>query len=115
MANQHDWRNAATLPTGDGGPEDTTWTFGAATAPTTAVFRDADAIPPPPAPAPSQIVFIEGSVADYQILADGVRPGVKTVILNPDADGVQQIADYLQQHDIQGLDAVSIVADGADG
>ncbi len=77
--------------------------------------------PPPPAPSPggsatpSQIVFIEGSVADYQILAGGVLPGVKVVILNPDANGVQQIADYLQRHDIQNLSAISIVADGADG
>lgn len=45
--------------------------------------------------APSQIVFIEGSVADYQILADGVRPGEMVVILNPASNGVQQIADYL--------------------
>jgi hypothetical protein len=115
MANQHDWRNAATLPTGEGGPEDASWAFGAVSAPTTDIFPDADTVPPPPAAAPSQIVFIEGSVADYQILADGVQPGVKVVVLNPDADGVQQIADYLQQHHVQGLDAVSIVADGADG
>ena len=64
---------------------------------------------------PNQIVFIEGSVADVRILADGVRPGVKVVILNPDANGVQQIADYLRQHDIQNLNAISIVADGTDG
>ncbi len=65
--------------------------------------------------APSQIVFIERSVADYQILAGGVKPGVKVVVLNPDANGVQRIADYLQQHDVQDLDAVPIAADGADG
>ena len=44
-----------------------------------------------------------------------MQPGVEVVILNPDANGVQQMADYLQQHDIQNLDAISIVADGADG
>ena len=50
--------------------------------------------------APSQIVFIEGSVADCQALADGVRPGVTVVLLNPDTNGVRQIADYLRQSDI---------------
>jgi Domain of unknown function (DUF4347)/SdrD B-like domain/Bacterial Ig-like domain len=65
--------------------------------------------------ASGQIVFIEGSVADYQILADGVQPGVTVVVLNPYADGVQQIADYLQQHHVENLGAISIVADGADG
>ncbi len=52
---------------------------------------------------------------DYWIPPTGVQPGVKVVILNPDANGVQQIADYLQQHHVQHVDAVSIVADGADG
>ncbi len=98
MADQYNWRNATTLPAGDGVPEDAAWGFGAVIAPTTDIFRDPDTTSPPPAPAPSQIVFIEGDVADYQILADGVQPGVKAVILDPDANGVQQIADYLQQH-----------------
>jgi hypothetical protein len=89
--------------------------FGAANAPAPDIFPDAATAPAPSATAPSQIVFIEGSVADYQILAEGVQPGVKVVILNLDASGVQQIAWYLQQHHIQNLDAISIVADGADG
>jgi hypothetical protein len=89
--------------------------FGAANAPAPDIFPDAAAAPAPSATAPSQIVFIEGSVADNQILAEGVQPGVKVVILNPDANGVQQIVDYRQRHDIQNLDAISIVADGADG
>src|SRR5580704_4021599 len=106
MANQRDWRNTTTFPTGDGAPEDPTWAFGAVSAPTTDIFRDPGTAPPPSASAsrqaaPRQIVFIEGSVGDYRILADGVQPGVKVVILNPDADGVQQIADYLQQHRVQ--------------
>ena len=115
MANQRDWRNATTFPTGEAAPDDPTWAFGAASAPTTDIFRDPGTASPPSTPAPRQIVFIEGNVADYRILADGAQPGVKVVILNPDADGVQQIADYLQQHHGQNLDAVSIVADGADG
>ncbi len=62
-----------------------------------------------------QIVFIEGSVPDAQLLAAAVAPGVHVVILDPDEDGVQQIATYLTSHDIQNLSAISIVSDGADG
>jgi hypothetical protein len=113
MADQRNWRDATTLSSHKGAPDDTTWVFGFADAATPDLLPEAGT--PPSALAPSQIVFIEGSVADYQILADGVQPGVKVVILNPDANGVQQIADYLQQHDIQNLSAISIVADGADG
>jgi hypothetical protein len=142
MTDHRNWHNGSAFPTGDGAPEDATWTFGVATAgppdivsdailnaPVTAavshpVDASADGAGQPPAGgadqepaggAGQQIVFIEGSVADYQILADGVQPGVTVVILNPDANGVQQIADYLQQHDVQNLAAISIVADGADG
>lgn len=60
----------------------------------------------------TQLVFIDSSVPDYQILEQGVQPGVKVVILNSDSDGMQQIADYLQQHHFQNLDAISIVGHG---
>src|SRR5215469_2371572 len=63
------------------------------------------------APAPvTQIVFIDGSVPDAQELATGVKPGVVAVILNPDRDGVQQIADWLTSHHVQGAGAIDIVA-----
>jgi Domain of unknown function (DUF4347)/Hint domain len=113
MADQGNWRDASAPPFRQGAPDDTTWALGSADAATPDTFPKAGM--PPSAVAPSQIVFIEGSVADYQILADGVLPGVTVVILNPDANGVQQIANYLQEHDVKGLDAISIVADGANG
>ncbi len=62
-----------------------------------------------------QIVFIDGSIAEAQALAAGVRNGVVAVILDPDQDGVRQIADYLASHDIHGAAAIDIVAHGADG
>ena len=113
MADQRNWRDASTPPSHDGAPDDASWALGLADATAHDAFPHSGT--PASAAAPSQIVFIEGSVADYQILAAGVRPGVQVVILNPDASGVQQIADYLQQHAVQNLAAISIVADGADG
>ena len=65
--------------------------------------------------APSQIVFIEGDVPDAEVLARGVTPGVRVVLLDPSLDGVRQIADYLTSHDIQNLAAIDIVSHGADG
>lgn len=67
------------------------------------------------ATAPQQIVFIEGNVPDPEDLARGVKAGVQVVILDPDQDGVQQIAAYLTSHNIQNLTAIDIVAHGADG
>jgi hypothetical protein len=68
------------------------------------------------APAPiTQIVFIDGSVPNAQELAQGVQPGVVAVVLNPDQDGVQQIADWLTTHHVRGAGAIDIVAHGADG
>jgi hypothetical protein len=81
---------------------------------------DANSVMPEAATSPSdsvasQIVFIDGSVPDAQVLADGVAPGVVAVLLDPNQDGVQQIADYLTSHDVHDVAAIDIVAHGADG
>ncbi|MDB9538914.1 DUF4347 domain-containing protein, partial [Anabaenopsis tanganyikae CS-531] len=47
---------------------------------------------------PVAIVFIDSTVSDYQTLAAGVIPGITTVILNPDEDGITQITRFLAQH-----------------
>ena len=71
-----------------------------------------------PAETPSnvghQIVFIDGNVPDAQTLAHGVQPGIEVVILDPNSNGVQQIADYLTSHNEQNLDAIQIVSHGED-
>jgi hypothetical protein len=72
---------------------------------------------PVPAAAPgdaTQIVFIDGSIAGAQALADGVRADIVAVILDPCQDSVCQIADYLARHHIHGA-AIDIVAHGANG
>jgi hypothetical protein len=62
-----------------------------------------------------QIVFIEGDVPDAQLLAAGVAPGARAVILDASLDGMQQIAAYLASNDISNLAAIDIVAHGQDG
>ncbi len=61
---------------------------------------------------PTEIVFIDSAVTDYQALASGAKPGVEVVILNPNADGVHQIADFLSRHPDPNLTTVDIVANG---
>ncbi len=62
-----------------------------------------------------EIVFIDGAIPDAQILAEGVKAGVRAVILDASHDGVDQIAAWLASHDAQNLAAIAIVSHGADG
>ena len=71
-----------------------------------------------PAETPSnvghQIVFIDGNVPDVQTLVQGVQAGIEVVVLDPNSNGVQQIADYLTSHNEHNLDAIQIVSHGED-
>ena len=109
--------------TPDGG-DDGTWALNAANAASLGVFpfdlNDGIAVIPPGQTQLSlaqyrQIVFIEGDLPDARQLAAGVAPGTLAVILNPNGDGVAQIAAFLTSHDISNLAAIDIVAHGADG
>src|SRR5262249_1690277 len=61
-----------------------------------------------------QVGFIDGNVPDLDILVAGVQPGIQVVVLDPNGNGVQQIADYLSSHDAHDLDAIQIVSHGED-
>ena len=50
-------------------------------------------------PAP-QIVFIDSQVEDYQMLANGVLPGIETVVLQGDRNGIEQISHYIKPETI---------------
>jgi len=67
------------------------------------------------AAADRQIVFIDGSLADAQLLAAGVKPGVIAVVLDPTGNELQQIALYLASHPGQTFAAIDVVAHGTDG
>jgi microcystin-dependent protein len=81
-----------------------------------------DATPSAPMPTvttwvkdPSEIVFIDQQAPDYQLLASGVKPGIEVVVLDPNSDGIQQIANFLSGHPDPNLTTIDIVAHGQDG
>ncbi|AWA37195.1 glycosyl hydrolase [Pseudomonas fluorescens] len=75
----------------------------------------ADATPAAsPVALPGQsVVFVDSRVKDADSLLKGVAPGTQVVKLDAGKDGLQQIADYLDQH--QGVSSVQIIAHGNAG
>ncbi len=75
----------------------------------------ADAIPATsPVAVPGQsVVFVDSRVKDADSLLQGVAPGTQVVKLDTGKDGLQQIAQYLDQH--QGISSVQIIAHGNAG
>src|SRR5262249_693096 len=61
------------------------------------------------------IVFIDSRVSNLQGLIDGLQSGEVAYVLDPNSDGVQQIADILAANNLAGLSSVSIVAHGEPG
>jgi len=75
----------------------------------------ADATPAAsPVAVPGQsVVFVDSRVKDADSLLKGVAPGAQVVKLDASKDGLQQIADYLDQH--SGVSSVQIIAHGNAG
>jgi hypothetical protein len=61
----------------------------------------------------SQVVFFEGNVADYQVLAQGLAAGTQAVVLDPSSDGLDQMASYLSGQHV--LSAIHLVSHGVAG
>ncbi|MBD2268834.1 DUF4347 domain-containing protein, partial [Anabaena sp. FACHB-1391] len=59
------------------------------------------------------IVFIDASLSDYHTLQTGIIEGVKTVIISPNQDGIEQISQILQQH--PHITTIHILSHGAPG
>ncbi|QQX59114.1 Ig-like domain-containing protein [Pseudomonas chlororaphis] len=59
------------------------------------------------------VVFVDSRVKDADSLLQGLAPGTQVVQLGANRDGLQQIADYLDQH--QGVSSVQIIAHGNAG
>jgi|GEM_PF-683351 len=64
-------------------------------------------------PQRTEIVFIENSIDDYQMLLDGISAGSEIHILDSSQDGLSQIARILQGR--SGIDAVHIISHGSEG
>ena len=60
-----------------------------------------------------RLLFIDPTVADYQILIDNLSQPAEVVILDAELDGITQITDSLSNYD--DLDAVHIVSHGDAG
>ncbi|MDH5640436.1 MAG: DUF4347 domain-containing protein, partial [Nitrospira sp.] len=60
-----------------------------------------------------EIVFIDSSIEDYEVLTADVNPNATVVLLNSSRDGIQQIAEYLASQ--QNVDAIHIVSHGSGG
>jgi Domain of unknown function (DUF4347)/FG-GAP-like repeat len=64
---------------------------------------------------PLQVVFIDSRVPDIQDLLSGLQPGEQAFVLDPNSDGVQQIADILAANDLTDLSSIAIVSHGETG
>jgi N-acetylneuraminic acid mutarotase len=60
-----------------------------------------------------EVVFFEPTVADYQVLRQGLAAGAEAVVLDPAGDGLRQMAAFLAGR--HGLAAVGVVAHGQPG
>ena len=63
-------------------------------------------------PARRDVVFIDPQSSDVMGLYGGAKPGDLVFVLDPNKDGVQQIADILAAQDLHDLDAIHIVSHG---
>ena len=57
-----------------------------------------------------EIVFIDTSVADYQILLNGIDPSAEAVLLDSTRDGIEQMAEILR--DRSDIDAIHLISHG---
>jgi hypothetical protein len=64
-------------------------------------------------PPEKEVVFVDTNVTNYQELLNGLPANTKVVLLSPDSNGLEQIAQYLQQH--PGVDAINLISHGAQG
>lgn len=60
-----------------------------------------------------EVVFVDGQVSDADTLVAGLPANTEIVVLDPNKDGLQQMADYLKGR--EGLDAIHLLSHGADG
>ena len=60
-----------------------------------------------------EVVFIDGNVANIEQLLAGLSGKPEVVILDPNKDGLQQMADYLKGR--EGLDAIHLLSHGSEG
>ena len=65
------------------------------------------------APELNTVVFLDAGITDYQSLQAGVIPGIATVIISPNQDGIEQITAFLPQN--PQITTIHLVCHGAPG
>ncbi len=60
-----------------------------------------------------KILFVDGRIPDYQTVVNAAASDVRVVVLDPNQDGIKQIADTLK--DVHNLASISIVSHGDQG
>ncbi|KPF81967.1 hypothetical protein IP70_22515, partial [alpha proteobacterium AAP38] len=60
-----------------------------------------------------EVAFIDTSVAGYETLVDGVKPGVEVVLLDGSRDGLAQMSAWAAGK--SGYDAIHVLSHGAEG
>ncbi|MGY2752544.1 hypothetical protein ACVW0Q_000905 [Thermostichus sp. MS-CIW-21] len=60
-----------------------------------------------------ELVFIDPALPDLSILLTGIRPGTEVILLDPNKDGIQQIAEVLRGR--KGVRALHILSHGQSG
>ncbi|MGY4879139.1 DUF4347 domain-containing protein, partial [Vreelandella aquamarina] len=60
-----------------------------------------------------EVAFVDTSVADYQSLVDGLPDEMEVVLVAPDQDGVQVMAEWAATH--TGYDAIHVLGHGSAG
>ncbi|MGL4376031.1 MAG: DUF4347 domain-containing protein, partial [Microcoleaceae cyanobacterium] len=70
-----------------------------------------------PSTSDSGLVFIDAHLDDYPLLVSGILPGLKTIVLKPDTDGIFQITEALQNHSSQQglIQQIHILSHGGPG
>ncbi|WP_237133444.1 Ig-like domain-containing protein, partial [Pseudohongiella sp. O18] len=57
-----------------------------------------------------EVVFVDASLPDYQVLLQAAKPGLDVVLLDPNTDGLEQIANWLSENG--RMDAIHVLAHG---
>lgn len=60
-----------------------------------------------------EVAFIAPGLADTETLSVNLRPGVEAVLLEPDRDGLAQMAAWAKDH--SGYAAIHVLSHGAPG
>ncbi|MEI8396708.1 MAG: DUF4347 domain-containing protein, partial [Rhodospirillaceae bacterium] len=60
----------------------------------------------------TEVAFIDTSVVDWQVLANGVRPGVEIELIDGTQSGLAQMAAWASTH--SGYDAIHVLSHGAE-